>query len=270
MEVFTAKGRHLGPFGLRPNGSRGLVAVHRADLLSILASHLDQVRLDARATDVIDRGAEVGVVLNGGEAVGDVLVGADGIRSIVRQHVAAGDQPRYSGITAWRGVSGAPPSTAHAMAYGVGRGWEGGAASIGRRGVYWFLETRAPLADRVAADEGRRVLELVGDMHPEIVRHVEATPGDCVIRTDLFDLPRIRRWTRGGVTLLGDAAHAMLPNLGQGATQALLDARALARCLDADAPDLGLARYERRRRPQTAALQLGSRLAGRAVTVGRP
>jgi 2-polyprenyl-6-methoxyphenol hydroxylase-like FAD-dependent oxidoreductase len=275
VEPHTAGGRRLGVLGPHPKGARGLVAVHRADLLAALEARAGRgtVELGAPVTAVAGtRDDAVAVELaDGRQTEGDLLIGADGLRSTIRTtHVAPTVQPRDSGVTAWRGVSEEPPTAEHAMTYAVGRGWESGACFLGRRGVYWYVEHRtpAPSAEHEGRTERDRVLALLGDRHPHIRRHVTATPADRVIRTPLFDVPSFGPWSRGRVTLLGDAAHGMLPNLGQGATQALLDVQELATRLGARGDDVHLAlrRYEARRRRPSAALRRGSHLAARAVT----
>lgn len=269
FEAHTAKGRRLGVVGPRPGGARGLVAVHRADLLAVLeaTAGVETMRLAAPVTGVVSSGNVVAVGLaDGRQEEGDLVIGADGLRSTIRAHVAPGVNPCDSGVTAWRGVSTEAASVAHAMAYSIGKGWESGACSLGQRGVYWYVEHRTPTHAGETESERDRVLALLGGWHPHITRHISATPADRVIRTPLVDVPTFGRWSRGRVTLLGDAAHGMLPNLGQGATQALLDAQQLARRLHNEEIGAALRRYEARRRRPSSLLLRGSRLAGRAVT----
>ena len=128
-----------------------------------------------------------------------------------------------------------------------------GFASVGAGQVYWFAPVSAPPGSPLPAGPA-----LAGELAaryaafpapiPEIIR---TTPPGEVIRTDLYDLPPLGRWWQGRVALLGDAAHAMTPNLGQGGAQAIEDAYVLAEQLAAHAePMSAFAAYQRARKPK--------------------
>jgi 2-polyprenyl-6-methoxyphenol hydroxylase-like FAD-dependent oxidoreductase len=128
--------------------------------------------------------------------------------------------------------------------------------------IYWFATKNAPPGE-TSADERQTVLQLFRNWHAPIADLIAATPREAVLRNDIFDRPRARTWTRGRVTLLGDAAHPMTPNLGQGGCQALEDAVILARALQ-QTPQIQNAwkLYESNRMSRTAMITIASRRVG--------
>jgi salicylate hydroxylase len=215
---------------------------------------------------------------DGRQATGDLLIGADGVHSVVRDHVATPAQPTWWQQTAWRGL--APGAVGHEVGlemrqhifmgprimfvtYYVASGrlvnWIGCTPSDG-----WREESWSARGDR---DEA---LRLFAGWHPQVRALVAGT--EAVFRWAMFDRPALERWTRGRVTLLGDAAHPMLPFMGQGAAQSIEDAFLLARCLaaDRDDPQRAIDAYATRRQERTAALQVASRAAGGNLQLSDP
>ena len=193
----------------------------------------------------------------GETADGDVLIGADGVGSVVRRVLHPGEgPPRPSGLWAVRGVAQLPRPIVADMAGGqyFGRGTEAGISPANADAVYWYLSVPADLianerdpltiAHRCAAEFDDRLRAVITATRPEDARLDE-----------LLDREPVETWGRGPVTLLGDAAHPMLPHAGQGAAQALEDAVALARALGPPegGPDIesALRRYEAVRSART-------------------
>jgi 2-polyprenyl-6-methoxyphenol hydroxylase-like FAD-dependent oxidoreductase len=230
------------------------VSIHRAALVRVLAEALPPgaLRFGHRCTGVEPDGAGVAARFTGGaQARGDLLVAADGIRSAVREQVFPGVPLRYSGLTCYRGIANLDlPADLARVCWEV---WGGlarfGFSAIGPRQVYWFAPITAP-ADS-PQPSGEALAAQYADFPvpiPDILRH---TPAEEFIRTDLYDFAPIDRWWSGRVVLLGDAAHAMTPNLGQGGAQAVEDAYVLAdRLAGCATVEEALREYERLRLPK--------------------
>ncbi|MCE6997805.1 FAD-dependent monooxygenase [Saccharothrix sp. S26] len=231
-----------------------VVAVHRADLHRVLRSALPPACLvtDTEVTSLDDLDA-------------DLVVAADGIRSRARQALFPGlPQPVYAGTTAWRSVTTAVFPRDLAISQTLGPGTEFGVLPLGDGRVCWYAATIAPAGGR-SADELGEVRRLVGGWHDPIPDLLDATPPDAVLRHDIHELAApLPTYVRGRVALLGDAAHAMTPYLGQGACMAIEDAVVLASaCARADDVPSALADYDRQRRPRTQSMARASRMLGR-------
>jgi salicylate hydroxylase len=239
--------------------------IHRADLLSALAAVVpgERVHLGHRLTGLTDHGDRVEArFANGNAAEFDVLVGADGIHSAVRSILFGPEHPRFTGCVAYRGLVPAERLRAlglevtaqvwmgpgrHFVHYFVGGGRLVNFVAVVEQDT-WTRESwtdRGDLAAALAAFEG---------WHPQ-VRAILAAVEETFVWA-LFDRAPLARWSACRVTLLGDAAHAMLPFMAQGAAQAIEDGATLAGCL-ARGADIAesLRRYERLRIPRTARLQ---------------
>ncbi|MFD9030893.1 FAD-dependent monooxygenase [Streptomyces sp. NPDC059567] len=249
-----------------------LVVLHRADLLRALTEALpaDSLRSGSEVYAVRDDGQGLVVDHRGGESRPELIVGADGLRSVVRRTVwpeAAG--PRYAGYTAWRMITESlaePPAEGAAI---WGRGERFGYTALPGGRMYCFATASLPAggASGSSASEYAELVRRFGSWPDPVPALLAAVPVDAVLRHDLYDLPPLASFACGRVALLGDAAHAMTPNLGQGACQALEDAVTLAHCLDG-APDVAAAlrSYDRLRRPRTRAI---TRRSARLGTVGQ-
>lgn len=247
-----------------------LVVLHRADLLRALAAALpaDSLRPGSEVSAVRDEAGGVIVEHRGGESRADLVIGADGLRSVVRGALwPAAEGPRYAGYTAWRMVTDplADPPAEGAATWGRGERFGYTALPGGR--MYCFATASLPAAAASGTSEHAELLRRFGSWPDPVPALLAAVPPDTVLRHDLYDLPPLPSFAHGRVALLGDAAHAMTPNLGQGACQALEDAVTLAHCLDGT-PDItaALTSYDRQRRPRTQAV---ARRSARLGTVGQ-
>ncbi|MFD8378336.1 FAD-dependent monooxygenase [Streptomyces sp. NPDC059679] len=235
------------------------VLLHRATLMGLLASRLpgDRVRTGAAAelADPGTAGRPARVTVADEEFEAELVVAADGIHSAVRHVLFPGHPgPRYAGFTTWRIIAPAPeqPFTPHET-WGRGRFWGTQPLLDGR--IYAYAAAFTPDGGRAPDDEKAELLRLFGDWHrpiPDVLTAVE--PGD-VLRHDIrHQTEPLPAYHRGRTALLGDAAHAMAPTLGQGGNQAIEDAVVLAHHLTAanaaDLPD-ALAAYTRDRLPRT-------------------
>jgi 2-polyprenyl-6-methoxyphenol hydroxylase-like FAD-dependent oxidoreductase len=211
--------------------------------------------------------------LPGGEAVeGDLLIGADGVHSVIRRALHPSEPPpRSSRIVAVRGaVHGALHHLGDRFCvYYLGPGVESVIIRASDTGIYWFLS----LAEELVPPGLRDAAAIVAHLAPTFdgtFRAVTSATED--LRCDeLVDRDPIPFWSQGVVTLLGDAAHPLLPHTGQGAAQAIVDAVTLGRMLSGgDDVTCVLREYERERRPKTAVLLGQGRRTARVMRMRNP
>ncbi len=210
------------------------ISIHRAELLRVLAESLPQgmLHLGKRFAGFSQDAAGVTVRFDDGTEVhGDVLVGADGIRSAVREQLFPGVPLRYSGQTCYRGIGDMelPAELARTCWEVWGGDHRFGFSAIGPRQAYWFAPITSPANSPMPEGSLSAWLAKQYTHFPAPIPAVlRSTPDSEIIRTDLHDFAPIDVWSQGRVVLMGDAAHAMTPNLGQGGAQAIEDAYVLA------------------------------------------
>lgn len=247
-----------------------LLVVHRAELLRALTEALPPACLRPGSEVVAVRDDDRGPVVEhrGGVSRSDLVVGADGLRSVVRRTLwpdAPG--PRYAGYTAWRMVTeplAEPPAEGAAT---WGRGERFGYTALPGGRMYCFATASLPQGTATRSTDHAELLRRFGAWPDPIPALLAAVPADAVLRHDLYELPPQPSFVHGRVALLGDAAHAMTPNLGQGACQALEDAVTLAVCLDGTQDTAAALRsYDRLRRPRTQAV---ARRSARLGAIGQ-
>lgn len=236
-QIRTATGRLLDDVsgqGMRERFGGTGVTLLRSELVEVLLDRLgrDAVRPGVRCVGYTC-GADTVVArfADGSEESGALLIGADGLRSVVRSHLVSGPDPlRYAGYPVWRGIAAydlgdAPGSLS------MGRGAQFGMFPMRGGRTYWFASLRLPRDQAKAIPALPLLRERFANWHAPISEVLSATPPERIIVTDIYDRRPLRQWSRGRVTLVGDAAHPSEPTLGQGTCQALEDAAVLARCL---------------------------------------
>ncbi|MBV9088376.1 MAG: FAD-dependent oxidoreductase [Mycobacteriaceae bacterium] len=247
-----------------------LVVVQRAVLTDVLTSALTpgtvRDRVPVRGVSVT--ADEVRLVLcDGTRFATDGVVGADGTRSVLARHLNGPMTHSYAGYTAWRGVA------ACAIAPGLagetlGPAVEIGHVPMGRDHTYWFATERAPEGATAPGGELDYLRARYSTWAQPVPAVLSATDPAAVLRHDIYDRTPARTWARGPVVLVGDAAHAMRPHLGQGGCQGLEDAAILAEFVG-DGADLtvAFARFAAFRRRRVAPLVRGSALIGTIVNL---
>lgn len=243
------------------------VCVHRADLQQILFNALpaESVHLgeDFRSFQQA-RTHITAAFASGHTATGDALIGADGLLSRVRAQLIGDEEPIYRGYQCWRGVSDVPVPSTGLLTETFGRGVRFGLVPIGKRGTAWWCTADEPVdASDQPGGAKAKVQQLVANWHPPITDVVNGTEPRAIIKTAVYDRRPVKCWGNAACTLIGDAAHPMTPNMGQGGCMAIEDAIVLARCLSSDAQTAqALKRYERLRYARTAAITKVSRYYG--------
>lgn len=249
---------------VRDGAGRPLVGTDRIDLTMVTRPQL----IDAlEATVPPQVGRLTGLIDDVGSLAADVVVGADGVRSIVRRRVFGDDlQARPTPWLALRGMLNGAPSVEHIGEY-WGRGDLFGLTPAPGPCTYWFAAFRSDLgpedvdpAEALAQAQGR--LDTPGRC-PAVLEALHRAEASTTLAQRIFEAPPMPRMARGDAVLVGDAAHAMTPNLGRGACEALVDAYVLAAMLNDPrrCPTAAFAAYERRRLAPTQALRLASRAA---------
>lgn len=246
------------------------VGIHRADLQAVLsaAAGLNRIHLNKRLIGIDDTGARATLRFGDGTtADADLVIGADGARSFVRQWMLGYDDALYSGCSGFRGIVGIdrlsslPDHTA--LQFWMGPGGHLLHYPMGNGHINFLLVERhpSPWPQRDWTMPGREGEQLrhFAQWHPAVVEMITAAP--ISNRWGLFHRPPLGRWTRGRVTLLGDAAHQLAPHHGQGANQSVEDAVVLAACLGEAGSGSFVAtleRYEKLRRGRTRKVQYAS------------
>ncbi|MBZ0275061.1 MAG: FAD-dependent monooxygenase, partial [Anaerolineae bacterium] len=210
-----------------------------------------------------DKSGVTAVFEDGSSASGDLLIGADGIHSRVRAQMQPQSRPVYCGYAAWRGILSFPHEQVGAMwGESWGRGLRFGVIPLSRGRVYWFATMNRPAS--TPPDDHKILLKaLFRGWHPPIPELIEATPDEHLLYNDIADLEPLSSWSDNRVTLLGDAAHAMSPNMGQGACQAIEDAVTLAQMMQQQSKVTdAIQAYQADRMPHTRKVVLRSRQIG--------
>jgi 2-polyprenyl-6-methoxyphenol hydroxylase-like FAD-dependent oxidoreductase len=249
------------------------MVVHRAELLAALLEALgvEHVHLGSVCTGCSQNTQSVFAhFADGSEVQGDMLIGADGLHSTIRSQLFGVIKPEYVGYTCWRGLAHIPRRGLETYAWG--KGYQLGITPMTKERAYWFAQRYMPQAMKdKACGRKNEVLEMFHDWHDPIPAVIEATAEKDILRNDIYELPLLHKWSRGRITLLGDAAHAMTPNLGQGACQAIEDGVALGACLKTESDVVAAFKlYEAQRIKRTHRIARLARFAGVAVQVENP
>lgn len=263
----------MDPQMVRARYGTSSVAVHRVDLMNALLDHVgDVARYGRRLARYEQDGTKIQVIFEDGTtATGDLLIGADGIHSQVRRQMQPTSHPVYRGYPGWRGVVNFP----HVQVGDIwGESWGNGArfglVPLSQERIYWFATVNHP-AGQPPDDHHFTLRQLFGGWHRPIPDVITATPAAAILYNDLHDLEPLSTWVDGRAVLLGDAAHAMTPNMGQGACQAIEDALVLAKAIQGQ-PDLAQALdvYQQQRIPHTTKVVLRSRNIGQIGQLSNP
>jgi 2-polyprenyl-6-methoxyphenol hydroxylase-like FAD-dependent oxidoreductase len=249
----------------------------RSDLYGALLNAVgeDALHLASEATDFrVDSGGVILVLANGRQERGDVLIGADGIHSGIRRRLHPGESPaRPSSFCAVRGVAygvGNCLGSLSAVAY-LDDGLEAATAKAGADAVYWYLSLLAKDLAGEPRTAGAILERRLPAFEPRLRAILSQTSPDDMRFDELVERDPLTTWGTGRVTLLGDAAHPLLPHTGQGAAQALEDAVALGLALSRRSDVEGaLRQYEAVRGRRTRKLVgLGRRIARVTTTRSR-
>ena len=268
FEFYDAKGKHLG----------STPELEGEILSGVIRPVFHQLLVDLLGQDEVQVGAKLvrfeqdseGVTAHfadGRTARGDVLIGADGLRSVVRAQLLGDSPPRYAGYCTRRGVVESETAKDGVMLTILGRGQRFKAYPVGKWWVYWTASSNEPAGGKETPDVIRRtVLERFQGWPDPVEALVEATDEANLFFGDTYDRDPVERWGEGRVTLLGDSAHPMTWNRGQGASQGIEGAVLLAKELaeGRDDPESALRAWEAKRIPNANKVVKSARQVGKS------
>ena len=216
-----------------PKSDYPVICIHRADLHSILLNNIDAKLYNnygLKDLTQLDNGQLSLTFENDKVKVFDAVIGADGIHSAVRKHIINDGEPIFRGYNIWRGVVKTNFDIGSASET-FGKGQRVGIVPI-KDGVYgwWATCNEAYMQDDKPETTKEKLNRLFGDWHYPIADLINNT--EHILKNSLIDRKPQKGWTKGNVTLIGDAAHPTTPNLGQGGCTAIEGAYLLAKCID--------------------------------------
>lgn len=220
------------------------IAIHRADLQHILLNSIssDRIFLEHTLENLDDSSLEFKENV---KIPYDVVVGADGIKSNVRRSLF-GEMPiEYAGQICWRGLVNfqLPEQFQYQFNESWGAGSRFGFAQINTEQVYWFALCN--YQNSVSEWDGENWRESFSKFNPLVQELLASTPDDSIHMAPISQLPLLKTWHKNSVCLIGDACHAMTPNMGQGAGQGIEDAFVLSHCLQKyESVEDGFAQYQ--------------------------
>jgi 2-polyprenyl-6-methoxyphenol hydroxylase-like FAD-dependent oxidoreductase len=237
------------------------IAIHRGELQRILAAACgsENIKLSKRLSKVERNGAFRLFFEDGTSETAHVVIGADGIKSTVRRQLFPASEIRDTGQVCWRGICEAEISGKyrHDAVEAWGKGKRFGFVNISGTEVYWYAVVSEHLI------KGKELSVLFEEFHPEVLHLISSTPEENIFFSRIADLKPMTAWQDKRVCLIGDAAHATTPNLGQGACQAVEDAYVIGQLFHTDKPvEEVFAEYERRRIKKAHGIVNTSRAVG--------
>jgi salicylate hydroxylase len=255
--------------------------VHRADLHAMLTSLVpDSAAVLSTSCESVrnENSTAVARFADGSEFEADLIVGSDGVRSVVRNQLFGQEEPSFTGHMCYRAVVPFPdrrpdfvsPDASfwmgpkgHVVTYYVRSGAAVNIVAVNET-ANWVEESWSTPSSR------EELLEAFKGWHPNLIKLFERT--DSVFKWGLFDRDPMKNWSKGRITLLGDAAHPMLPFLSQGAAMALEDGYVLGAALAGHGQDIAsaLRDYEAERLPRTSRVQLEARERGKTYHLPTP
>lgn len=239
FSIYDQQGKLISRTDTDPANSRYGISnftIHRADLHRVLLAQLDprNVLTGKRSVDFTEDSEGFVVRFEDGDQIrAEYLIVAEGIHSPIRRKLIPTQKIRYSGYTCWRGIMDNSDLNIAETSETWGKKGRFGVTPLAKNQVYWYACINAaglnsPLKNFTNAD----LEENFKDFHFPIPQVLAGTKPDQIIWNDIIDLEPLPRFAFGNLVLIGDAAHATTPNMGQGACMAIEDAAILASCLE--------------------------------------
>lgn len=271
QEFYSGNGKLLNTIdfsALQKLYNQSNITIQRADLhrslFQAIPTHL--LHLNKKCIAVNQEGSNCQITFSDGSNVNfDYVIAADGIHSPIRQQLIPNSEPRFAGYMCWRGVAEITdqiePNTSVEIWDTIGRF---GYAPLKDGKVYWFACVNASEKDIFLHElEKEQIAHLFKDFPKQVGKIIQATEQVTILHHDLYDLAPLKRFHFNRILLLGDAAHATTPNMGQGAGQAIEDALTISKMFDLyDSFEDAATAYEQKRMPKTKKVTTLSRQIG--------
>ena len=222
------------------------LAIHRGSLQTLLLSQLEEGDLNTSKKLARIAIGETPVLHfeDGSTIKSEYVIGADGINSVVRKSITTQNTIRSAKQICWRGVANfkLPENDQTHFREAWGKGCRFGFGQINQQQVYWFalLNIQESINEYEGIDWKKR-FEIFDSLVPELI---QSTPDKSIHVAEITDLKPIKSWYQNQICLIGDAAHAMTPNMRQGAGQSIEDAYILANCLEKYSPEEAFEKYQ--------------------------
>ncbi|WP_256006737.1 FAD-dependent monooxygenase [Pedobacter deserti] len=278
FNIFSSKGKHLAVNRSTEIQSRyGLdnFAIHRDALHRCLLEELGhcEIHTSKKLTDLVQDKNQVSMSFSDGSRhSSDYVIAADGIYSKARKILNPGATLRYAGYTCWRGLADGTGINAQGASETWGSAGRFGIVPLKQDQIYWFACANAKQNDpEMKTVTTSDLISRFKGYHKPIEKILDQTPDTALLHNDIYDVKPLTRFAYGRVLLVGDAAHAATPNMGQGACQALEDAAVLLDELQ-NSRDIAatFVRFENRRLARTKMIIEQSRKIGAAAQLTNP
>ncbi len=250
------------------------IAISRGVLQQILIDRLNSnsdIKLNHELDHIIKK--ENGFELefkNGNKHQSNILLAADGLNSRVRKDLFKNNKLRHVNQLCWRGVTSykLPIELRHDLNEAWGKGDRFGFVQISKDKVYWFAVKSFKHNTNELSDN--EIENYYKDYNPLIKEIISSTSKEKIHTDEIIDLKPTNTWYNKNVCLIGDAAHATTPNMGQGACQAIEDAYVLAECLSKHNPNRAFEEFQRLRLPKVHQVVKTSWSLGKAAHFKNP
>lgn len=259
FSIYDQEGKLISRTDTDPANSRYGISnftIHRATLHSVLLAQLDpkSVLTGKRSVDFTEDSEGFVVRFEDGDHIrAKYLIVGEGIHSPIRRKLLSSQKIRYSGYTCWRGIMDNSDLNISETSETWGKKGRFGVTPLAKNQVYWYAcinaaEPNSHLKNFTKAD----LEDNFKEFHFPIPQVLAGTKPEQIIWNDIIDLEPLARFAYGNLVLIGDAAHATTPNLGQGACMAIEDAAVLASCLEkSPEPALAFEAFEKKRLSRT-------------------
>lgn len=256
FSILDEKGKTITHSRFDTQNKPSNLAIHRADLHAVLLSKLspETIHIGKKLSDIQQTSAGVQLTFTDGRVVTThYLIVADGIHSLVRQQLLRNTAPRFAGYSCWRSVIDYPGTAIDGPTETWGKNGRFGIVPLPDNKVYWFACVNAGYRDDKFKQYGvSDLLNHFKNYHSPIPEILLQTKSENLIHNDIIDLKPIGQFAFGRIVLIGDAAHATTPNMGQGACQAIEDAITLAKCMHQESDyEIAFRHFEKQRLKRT-------------------